>query len=331
VTSGLNPSVQYLDTLGITDIARLKQPDRLIPSDGLRDPTVEGQIGCITIMHDMETNVLDNDLKFESENLHPDFCRVASVSCSAVTMSDEPLKLNLCSHSENGAILFVGQGLEPSLQLTRPMLQEYLHYDHAVRNGELSGQGPPPGYLAVRAVFLNEENLPGSLAIWTIDNRIEARGDPLTVQHLFGPDCTTSFLPQSTLLMPPALAAVPPAELALFNHPAQSEPYTSLNFGDLSGLDFGPDVPSTPNTPRTSSNQSRGGRGRGHGRGGGRGRGRGCGMSHTTGALTPMGRASSMSWETWRFAIAERAVYETVDRLQKQEDIRQFRKDQRLE
>jgi hypothetical protein len=76
---------------------------------------------------------------------------------------------------------------------------------------------------------------------------------------------------------------------------------------------------------------SRGGRGRGHGRGGGRGHGRGRGMSHTTGALTLTGRASSMSWETQRFTIAERAVYETVDRLQKQEDIHQFHKDQRLE
>jgi hypothetical protein len=125
-------------------------------------------------MPDTETNVCNNDLKFVSETLHPNFFHVDSISCSAITMSDEPLKLIFCSRSENGAILFVGQGLNQSLQLSRPIFKEYLAYDCAVRGRNLTGQGPPPGYLAVRAVFFNEVNLPGSLAIWTSDNTVEA-------------------------------------------------------------------------------------------------------------------------------------------------------------
>jgi hypothetical protein len=299
----------YLDTLGISDVAQLKQP---IPTHGSVVSITDKQIGCITLKPGDK------------------FVCVASVSCSAVSMSDEPLKLNFCSRSENGAILFVGQGLEPSLQLSRPIFEEYLAYDRAVRGGNLAGQGPPPGYLAVRAVFLNEVNLPGSLAIWTVDNKVEARGEPLTVQHIFGPVQAPSIPPPpvpSVTQDPMVANSATPLPFTPLSQPDTPDPFDLSAFA---ALDFSLDIPTTTDTPTPSHGQYRG-RGRGRGRGGNRGRGHGRGYGHVNSSSTSANRNPAAYWETRRLAIADRAVYEAADRLQRLEDLWQLHKDRRIE
>jgi hypothetical protein len=257
----------YLVTLGISDVAQLKQP---IPPHGSVVSITDKQIGCITLEPGDE------------------FVRISSVSCSVVTMSDEPLKLNFCSHSENGAILFVGQVLKQSLQLSRPIFEEYLVYNRAVRGGNLAGQGPPPGYLAVRATFLNEENLFGSLAIWTSDNTVEAQGEPLTVQHIFGPvQNTPSIPPQPVLSVTPDPVVTNSATPMPFTPLSQPDKPDPFDLSAFAALDFGLDIPTAPDTPTPLHGQYRGhGCGCGRGRGGNRGRGHGRGHGHVSSSST---------------------------------------------
>jgi hypothetical protein len=226
----------YLDTLGITDIAQLKSgEEELIIEDELGDQASLGFVAmamkyCFSNNEpsdqkkggrrngrSLKTRSLTSHRSFKKHTFLSSIATVSNLCLSNITLSSSTMtsslaELTFCYRSKDMKTLFVppvNDSFKTAFRVSRSQAQEFISYSVEL-TWKLTEEPPPLGYEEFREALKREKAFEGrELALRNANGDVEGNGDSILLDELLPPSLTPSASVETFDASPP-LSPPPP-------------------------------------------------------------------------------------------------------------------------